>query len=257
MNNTGSYFDSKADRYWQDYYVDTPSNHHVLLMQKRRAAILDLIGEEAGMTIELGCGPGVFFDNLPNAKPYVVADLSHEMIRVAVKRGREKLFGGVRLTAQELPFHKEQFDIVIAAGVLEYVLELEKGIAECSRILKKGGIAVISIPSPQPWGKTIRWIGRPFENMARSLLKSPLTSLDRVACTVYHKRYSAFKMERFFSQSDLRVEKRLSLHYFYFPFDTIFFRASQKFDEFLESLSKSIPLISMLAQTHVWKVRKT
>lgn len=256
MDLTRVHFDSKADRYWEDMYATLPSNHHALLLQRRRQAVIDLVGANGGTTLELGCGPGVFFPVLPNALPYVVADLSRSMVRLAIGRGKGRVCGGVQLSAERLPIPASSFDLVIAIGVLEYLAEIGESLAEIHRILRVGGIAVISFPSPQPWGEMARWLGRPVESIVRSFLGYSLSPEDKNSRGLCHHRYSATAINRILPAVGFEIEKRFSFHYFYFPFDTLFFQTSKRVNQFLERFALTAPLLHTMAQSHLWRVRK-
>lgn len=49
--------------------------------------------------------------------------------------------------AEALPFRDGQFDLVICTQVLEYVPEPARAVAEIRRVLRKGGLAFISVPA--------------------------------------------------------------------------------------------------------------
>jgi len=49
-------------------------------------------------------------------------------------------------TADAIPVDDETFDSVLCTSVLEHVEEPQKAIAECYRVLKKGGYAVYTVP---------------------------------------------------------------------------------------------------------------
>ena len=46
----------------------------------------------------------------------------------------------------DIPFADEAFDVVLNSHVLQYVQDDQRGIAELSRILKPGGIALLPVP---------------------------------------------------------------------------------------------------------------
>jgi SAM-dependent methyltransferase len=53
----------------------------------------------------------------------------------------------VAATGQALPFRDEQFDLVICTQVLEYLPDPRQATSEIRRVLRKGGIAFLSVPS--------------------------------------------------------------------------------------------------------------
>lgn len=52
----------------------------------------------------------------------------------------------VKADITELPFEKEQFDVIFCNHVLEHVLDDQKAMQELYRVLKKGGIGIFQIP---------------------------------------------------------------------------------------------------------------
>ncbi len=53
----------------------------------------------------------------------------------------------VGASVEALPFRGEQFDFVICAQVFEYLPEPSSAVAEIKRVLRKGGILFLSVPS--------------------------------------------------------------------------------------------------------------
>ncbi len=54
--------------------------------------------------------------------------------------------GDMRATAMELPFKDESFDEIVAAHVLEHILELGAALREIHRGLKRGGMLIVVAP---------------------------------------------------------------------------------------------------------------
>ena len=57
-------------------------------------------------------------------------------------------FKQVDLNKEKIPFDSEFFDIIIAGEVIEHIKRPFEFIEECSRLLKKDGICIISTPTP-------------------------------------------------------------------------------------------------------------
>jgi SAM-dependent methyltransferase len=75
-----------------------------------------------------------FFMKLKNEPGYVGGDIIRRRNANAV----------VDIT--NIQFAEEHFDLLICNHVLEHVVDDAKAIAECFRVLKKGGIAIFSVP---------------------------------------------------------------------------------------------------------------
>lgn len=52
----------------------------------------------------------------------------------------------IKLDIQDMPFEKEEFDVVFANHVLEHIPDENKAITEVHRVLKKGGWAIMQVP---------------------------------------------------------------------------------------------------------------
>jgi SAM-dependent methyltransferase len=49
--------------------------------------------------------------------------------------------------AEDLPFPKDSFDVVVSAAVIEHVRNVEAAVRESVRVLKPGGVVVLSMPN--------------------------------------------------------------------------------------------------------------
>lgn len=98
-----------------------------------------------GMTVlEIGCGAGSLWfgreEIVSRCGKLILADLSEGMLEAAKAKLGERDNIEYRIAdIQQLPFKSDSFDIVIANAMLYHVPDLEKGIREVCRVLKKGG----------------------------------------------------------------------------------------------------------------------
>jgi ubiquinone/menaquinone biosynthesis C-methylase UbiE len=126
----------------------TARNPAIRLLTERWVANLDGVlgrvgGEPVHRALEVGCGEGVIADRLHRRFGEVVAlDLPDAGLR-ADWRG----YAGPRFlhaNAQELPFGDDQFDVVVAAEVLEHLPDPVKGLQEMARVGRRH--LVLSVP---------------------------------------------------------------------------------------------------------------
>ncbi len=127
--------------------------------------------------LDFGCGPGEF-SLLYSKIGYEVFgfDLSENNISIAEERAQKYHFSdrthfsiGI---AEELDYPSEYFDVIVGIDILHHV-DVRKAIAECSRVLKKGGIAIFHEPVQVPAFEKLR------ESRIGMRLASKEKSLDR------------------------------------------------------------------------------
>ena len=95
--------------------------------------------------LDVGCGTGFLLDLLvaQKAARYSGLDLSEEMIRVAKGKaipGAEFVAG----SADKLPYPDESFDIVTCSQSFHHYPYPEKAMREAWRVLKNGGLYILS-----------------------------------------------------------------------------------------------------------------
>ncbi|MDO3676961.1 MerR family transcriptional regulator [Paenibacillus ehimensis] len=110
--------------------------------------------EQTGCTVlEVGCGDGALWarnmDRVPEAWRVTLSDFSHGMLEEARSSlgERKAQFKFVLADVQDIPFHDEQFDIVIANNMLYHVPDIPKALSEIHRVLKPGGCLFASTMS--------------------------------------------------------------------------------------------------------------
>lgn len=100
---------------------------------------------DKGMRVsELGCGTGDIWKNratlIGTCSKLILSDFSEAMVE-ATKRNIGK-FDNVEykiIDIQEIPYEDESFDIVIANMMLYHVPDIDRGVSEVRRILKRNG----------------------------------------------------------------------------------------------------------------------
>ncbi len=95
--------------------------------------------------LDVGCGTGFLIDLLTKQRParYMGVDLSSEMIRVA--KGKQVTGAEfVVASADKLPCQDQSFDIVTCSQSFHHYPYPEKAMAEAYRVLKPGGLYILS-----------------------------------------------------------------------------------------------------------------
>jgi SAM-dependent methyltransferase len=102
------------------------------------AMALDAVAEVAPRSVlEVGCGWGAFAAavNDRTGADVVAIDISPRMVELARSRGVDARPG----TVEDLPFADEVFDVVVANWVLFHVPDLDRGVSELARVVRRGG----------------------------------------------------------------------------------------------------------------------
>lgn len=104
--------------------------------------------------LDIGCGTGetlTFIRFLyPKAELYGI-DTSDVAIKFAKKRGHHNI---VKASALKLPYPANTFDAVLFLDVLEHIKSDEAALTESKRVLKPGGLVIITAPALQfIWSK--------------------------------------------------------------------------------------------------------
>lgn len=117
--------------------------------KKGKEFILKNINFENKIVLDLGCGHGEDIKSFEDkgAKEVYGIDSSEFMISEAKKI--VKLPKNLFVTdILDLPFSDNQFDVVVAKHSLHYLSNLNPAWIEISRILKKEGILIFTVPHP-------------------------------------------------------------------------------------------------------------
>jgi ubiquinone/menaquinone biosynthesis C-methylase UbiE len=137
---------------------------------RRARLIFENLDLSCGQKIlDAGCGRGFYLKSLlqlqPTAQIYGV-DLNVRYLQSALK-----IIGGEKVTLVEadltkLPFKDKFFDRIIASEILEHIKDDQKAIREIYRVLKPGGLILISVPCsnyPFLWDPVNWFLERVFD----------------------------------------------------------------------------------------------
>ena len=136
-------FEDVASDY--DRWYETPEGARVLTEELECLRLV--VPEISGRWLEIGVGTGRFASGLGMAHGL---DSSAAMLRIAVSRGVAAPIG----VAEHLPYKRRSFDGVLIVATLCFVTDVSRVLAECGRILRRGGTLLVGqIPSDGPWGR--------------------------------------------------------------------------------------------------------
>ena len=232
------FFDSVAENYLGENYLSLAGKYPTLMIRHLR--MLNMMPEVTGTALDAGCGSGVFLRDLTlNGHRAIGFDISPQMIQAAkmdngLSPGRrcDMLLSDL----EQIPLRDGSVDVFTAAGVIEYLPRDSQALSEVSRILKLGGVAIITLTN----ATTPLWV-------AETILKK----LGVWGAVYTHiKKGESFPAarvhvpNRFSREASLHGLKEAHREYFHFtplpfPLDNVFKEYSIKKGLEMERLSKT------------------
>lgn len=158
--------DEKVSRLW-DYYAQTPPFSDVYFSKVFGRHMLRHSGLPLNAPLEVldfGCDPGFIWEHLQNlcAKwQYTALDFSPDSVSKLAKKGVGKLnFNGVQhVSGLPSKLNSAMFDVVLLFEVVEHLKDeyLDGTLTEIYRLLKPGGVLVISTPNDEDLSKSTKF----------------------------------------------------------------------------------------------------
>jgi SAM-dependent methyltransferase len=129
-------------------------DHYWWFVSRRRLA-LDLWRRYAptGVVLDLGCGTGAVAEEIARSSEVVGLDFTRLALNHAADRGLRSLVQG---DGARLPFRAESFSAIVALDIFEHIENHESAFAEAARVLRPGGVLVLSVPA-------YRWLWGPHD----------------------------------------------------------------------------------------------
>lgn len=94
--------------------------------------------------LDVGCGYGTLIERVRAAgHDCFGVEPDPAAVVVAKKRGLKVKLGVV----EKLPYHGGSFDVVVLTEVIEHLPAPDKALAEINRVLKKGGLVIVTTPN--------------------------------------------------------------------------------------------------------------
>ncbi len=112
----------------------------------RLARIIDLVKchGKGRKLLDVGLGKGIIAKELKNDFEVIGMELDEECITIARRKGVKVVMGDI---TEDWPFRANEFDVVIMAEVIEHITNEKFVMGECTRVLKKDGLLVLSTPN--------------------------------------------------------------------------------------------------------------
>lgn len=219
MTETKASYDEMEQyrRYYNDWFkqkrteLDKFSSPSTKLFDMRRQFILNLAKGQAkrGNTniLDLGCGEETYIEDLvkiENNNLYGI-DISDYVIDIHTRnyQGHSNV-KFIACPAEQLPFEKGYFDLVICDELIEHVPHTNVLLDEIERILKKDGVLILSTPNRNRISAVCkklvprRWLNRLSSNPMNSI--NPLLESDHGRVHYHEHEFTLAELKRVLKQ---------------------------------------------------------
>jgi ubiquinone/menaquinone biosynthesis C-methylase UbiE len=154
LEETRAYYDEFAERYEERRDGNDPGGYHDLL-DDLEVEYVQRFGRDRDV-LEVGCGTGLLLRRMAEfARSARGVDLSPGMLERARARGLDVVEG----SATALPFPDATFDVACSFKVLAHVREIEKALAEMTRVVRPGGFVLAEFYNPLSFRGLVKHIG--------------------------------------------------------------------------------------------------
>ncbi|MDH5611268.1 MAG: class I SAM-dependent methyltransferase [Gammaproteobacteria bacterium] len=137
---------------------------------------------------------------------------------------------------ETLPFDDCSFDLILGLELIEHIESPQKYAFEVSRLLRKGGICIVTTPSR--W-KSVYW-GEPHYNI-KGLTLLPFVTQRFVATHIFRKKYP-FPITRQYNTASAVMQ----------PFLNAGLSGTSKINGIIAKKTKNIPLLNNIAKELLW-----
>ncbi|HEX8994204.1 MAG TPA: class I SAM-dependent methyltransferase, partial [Candidatus Paceibacterota bacterium] len=155
-------YQTERDHWWYRVRRELVSRLLGQIQKKRGGTPLHIL--------DVGCGTGLLMQEMQQFGQIEGVDMSERAVAYCRERNLNPVVG----SADSLPFPDGSFDVVVMLDVLEHLEDDSIGAREIYRILKPGGIAIVTVPAFMfLWGDTDE-IGNRYRRYSRTQLLSRL-----------------------------------------------------------------------------------
>ena len=144
------HFSSVSERYHEKNYLEPVARGQYPDILVRHHRILEMVQDLEGRALDVGCGSGRLLLDLQR-RGFEVTGVDYSPAMVEASRSLLLRAGSSPLPdlsvgdIERLEFPDASFDLVVAAGVIEYLPSDDRALSEIRRVLKPGGVAIVSV----------------------------------------------------------------------------------------------------------------
>lgn len=165
------FFDSDSSEYLRHKYGKDADSYMALRRERVESLLTKHLAPSFGdgfRLIDCGCGPGILLDVVGKYRiNYCGVDISEGMLKLARTQppgtASNLLRKDVlRSDVESLPFKSASFDAATSLGVIEYLSDDDRLIAEMARVVKPGGYVLIAVTNKYSYNmaldKPMSWL---------------------------------------------------------------------------------------------------
>lgn len=219
-----AFFDEDGEcGWWRDVYDPSrPRGFFSHEMARRRELVMALLRGQAPLgpetrVLECGCGPGGLLRAVATTGCRTAGiDVNPRLLAAARADVARSIWA--QADVESLPFRDGTFDVVLCVGVLSYLREDERAIAEMARVVRPGGAVVIALPNRWLAGKLLDpfyvlvWLPVRVARAVRSLF----TRRDRAAGRFHAgliRRYGRRQLDGAYRRAGLAERRTASVSF--------------------------------------------
>lgn len=184
------FYDRIAAEYHKQRYVSAATVSSYGMLRRRNAVmrLIDSARTDGKRLLDVGCGAGSYAPELVRRGHDVYCiDISFKMVkeakRLLLQEGVAQRAHFCQGDVERLSFPPNMFDVIIAAGVLEYLETDDKAVKELYRVVKPNGVVIVTLNNSWSFGNFIRAITlMPVKNLISGYFP------DRVSCSNFRTR---------------------------------------------------------------------
>lgn len=143
-----SYIQEIHDRSWREVKTD-----YAFYRQEQRFGVLKEIitAQSPGTVLDVGCGSGYLAYLLKSESADIRVhgfDISTEALKQATALDEKY---ALNISLDRVPADDRTYDLAVCSEVLEHLVDVRHCLAEIGRVLKDGGILVVTVPNFSYW----------------------------------------------------------------------------------------------------------
>lgn len=246
------YYDHSADDYHEANYVTRGSYSPLWFRQHYIERRIEAENVPRGAKVlDVGCGPGELVLSLAKRGYDIWAvDISPAMVekaRMLLQANCRQLSDRISVgDVEDLTFEDNFFDVVVAAGVIEYQRDDEKSLLEMKRVVKPGGYIILNVTNKYAYINVLdglyRWLKKQRQTKAGlNFVKQRVLRKTNLRVLPDRRTHSPWRFDKVLEAHHL---KKIRHNFFHFsplptPFDSVFSVICRPIGMHMESLTNS------------------